>query len=119
VNNQPIAMQGNRSTSSASSKSRSTEEPRPLFRAAADGFRAAKDDAERAAKETLPRLQSLLGEAAYDASYIAGYGAFFSLTLVKEMLPDHVREGFAAGAKRGQKVAASVIQPASRDAAAV
>jgi hypothetical protein len=114
-------MHGNRSTSSTSApplKGRPAEEPRPFFRAAADGFRAAKNDAERAAKDTLPRLQSLLGEAAYDASYLAGYGAFFSLTLVREMLPERVREGFSAGAKRGQKVASSVIQPSGRDESA-
>jgi hypothetical protein len=94
------------------------ERPRPFFSAAADGFRAARSDAEKAAKDALPKLQSFFGEAAYDASYVAGYGAFFSLTLIKELLPERVRSGFEAGARRGKHVAETVTQSETDSTAA-
>lgn len=58
----------------------------------------------------MPKLQSLCGQAAYDVSYLAGFGTFFSLTVLKELLPERVKTGFATGARRGEQSAQNISQ---------
>ena len=87
--------------------------PRSFAQAAADGLRSARVDAERAARAAAPKVKAVFGQAAYDVSYLSAFGAFFGFALVKEILPNPVKTGFSAGAKRGQQAAESVAAAAA------
>jgi hypothetical protein len=90
--------------------------PRSFTHAVADGLRSARADAERAARAAAPKVKAAFGQAAYDVSYLSAFGAFFGFALVKEILPNPVKTGFSAGAKRGQQAAESVAAAAAAPA---
>ena len=80
-----------------------------LAESAADGFRRARTDARRAAKESIPIVRRSLAKTAYTLAYFVGFGATYSAAVVNELLPEDgfVRQGLRDGAEAARQTHAA------------
>ncbi len=84
----------------------------PSYTSFGQAFRAAAADARKAATEAAPKIKTTFAQAGYDISYAAGFTAVFGITLLRELLPNPLKQGFAEGADQGRAAAESMATPA-------
>ena len=85
-----------------------------IFKGIGDAFKGGSEQARNKAKEAAPNFKSAIGKAAYALSYGAAYGGSFGLTLVKELIPDPLKEGGVEGVDAGKKAAERVMSPSEK-----
>lgn len=92
---------------------RSANDPNEQFqdlkRKAVDAFQSGTSDARDAFQNTFPKAREDFAKGVGDASYAIGYALSFGTTLIREMSPHSVTEGFDRGTKAGSRAAEEVI----------
>lgn len=92
---------------------RSANDPNEQFqdlkRKAVDAFQSGTSDAREAVQNTFPKAREDFAKGVGDASYAIGYALSFGSTLIREMSPQSVTEGFERGTRAGSRAAEEVI----------
>lgn len=85
------------------------EQFQELKRRAVDAFQSGTSDARDAFQNSFPKAREDFAKGVGDASYAIGYALSFGTTLIREMSPHSVTEGFDRGARAGSRAAEEVI----------
>ena len=83
----------------------------------ADAIREGADEAKKVAKEVVPALKNTFGKLGYGAAYGTSFVGNFGVALVKELVPNTMRDGFADGAEAGKDAATKMTTPKEKSAA--
>ncbi len=67
-----------------------------------DALKKGRDDAANAARKAAPKIKSGVGKAAYGAAYGVSYGLGFGIALLKEAVPQSMKDGACAGSEAGK-----------------
>jgi hypothetical protein len=86
------------------------EQMKALKEKASEAFKTGTTDAREAFDKQFPQVKEEFAKGVNDASYAIGYAVSFGSTLIKELSPDNVTDGYERGTQAGSKAAEEVIE---------